>query len=553
MRVLSKVVAVGAGACLAVSGAAVGYTVAGTSSPGPRAVNAPVAAAAASDTSAGRASAPTRQGPSKSYGLYVGKNLTASGDPLLAGSGEEVSSHWLDAVPAKTYPADATIKVGVTEDATIPGELIEIPQARRTHKFLTMDYSDFEGFPAPLTNGGLNEKGVAVRDIWSPSRTELVDMTPTPQHGPQYSDLARIALERADTAREAVQIIGRLIDKYGYSTYGGNSHLIADKNEGWVMIQPAGGQGLWAAERLGPNDVRASYPGYIGDMPADYQGSRDFMGSDNLISFAQKQGWYDPASGEQFNFHEVYGDQSLEMRSGAKYLSQAQLEQELRELAPEITVNDMMDLIGDERFVDDESGYGQVVRLRDDLPHPDLATLWVAPTGSITAPFIPWRIGTTDVPPEYAQHRYLTKDSASTFLDTDFQEQEATEFAGRTFKRLMYHTCAHPDAFLPEVTAALDAFERQELLEQPTVEDTAAALYEAGEPDLARRHLTEYSTQQADQGLELGNALLGSIEARAKLQFGIAEPTGDQINAGWDEETVNCLQGADPDLPPEGQ
>jgi len=25
--------------------------------------------------------------PSKSYGLYVGNNLTASGDPLIAGSG----------------------------------------------------------------------------------------------------------------------------------------------------------------------------------------------------------------------------------------------------------------------------------------------------------------------------------------------------------------------------------------------------------------------------------------------------------------------------------
>ncbi|HEX2175277.1 MAG TPA: C69 family dipeptidase [Nocardioidaceae bacterium] len=489
--------------------------------------------------------------PSKSYGLYVGENLTKSGDPLLAGSGEEVSGHWLEAVPAETHPPDATIKVGVTPDASIPGELIEIPQVRHTHKYLTMNYSDFEGFPAPLTNGGLNEMGVAIRDIWSPSRTELIDMTPTPQRGPQYSDLARVALERADTAREAVRIIGSLIDRYGYSTYGGNSHLIADDKEGWVVIQPAGGKGLWAAERLGPNEVRVSYPGYIGDMPTDYQQNPNFMGSDNLFSFAQKQDWHEP--GDQFNFHEVYGDQGLGMRSGAKYLSVAQLEQELHEMAPEVTVDDMMDKIGDRRFVDDESGYGQVVRLRDDLPNPGLATLWVAPTGSITAPFIPWTMATTDVPPEYGQHRYLAKDSASTFLDPDFQEQEATEFAGRTFKRLMYHTCAHPGAFLPEVATALEAFEAQELRAQPRVEDTAAALYRAGEAGYARRYLTEYSHRRAEDGLELGNALLGSIEARAKLQFGIDEPDGDQINAGPDEETVNCLVGADPDRPREDQ
>ena len=48
---------------------------------------------------------------------------------------------------------------------------------------------------------------MAGRDVWSPSRDELVAMTPKPQTGPQYSDLSRIAMERAKTAREAVEII----------------------------------------------------------------------------------------------------------------------------------------------------------------------------------------------------------------------------------------------------------------------------------------------------------------------------------------------------------
>lgn len=179
-----------------------------------------------------------------SYGFYVGKNLTADGSVLLGGTGEEVSSHWLEIVPRQEHGSDETIKVGVTSEAYIPGEMIEIPQAPVTYKYITMNYSDYQGFPPPLTNGGMNEHQVAIRDIWSPSRKELVEMTPTPQRGPQYSDLARIALERATTAQEAVEIIGELIDKHGYSTYGGNSHLIADPNEGWIAIQFAGGQGL---------------------------------------------------------------------------------------------------------------------------------------------------------------------------------------------------------------------------------------------------------------------------------------------------------------------
>ena len=76
----------------------------------------------------------------------------------------------------------------------------------------------------------------------STSRAALIEMTPTDQSGPNYSDLARLVLERARTAREGVALIGALIAEHGYSTYGGNSHLIADPDEGWVVIEFAGGK-----------------------------------------------------------------------------------------------------------------------------------------------------------------------------------------------------------------------------------------------------------------------------------------------------------------------
>ena len=176
---------------------------------------------------------------------------------MIGGSGDEVSSHWLEVVPGAVHPEGATVTVGVTAEAFMPGAFSEIPQAAETYRYLTMNYSEYEGFPPPLTNGGLNEHNVAGRDVWSPSRDELVAMTPNPQTGPQYSDLSRIAMERARTAREAVEIIGALIDEYGYSTYGGNSHMFADEQEGWVLLNFAGGKGLWIAERLGPDDMSA--------------------------------------------------------------------------------------------------------------------------------------------------------------------------------------------------------------------------------------------------------------------------------------------------------
>src|SRR5688572_20269257 len=87
-----------------------------------------------------------------SYGIYIGRNLTADGSVFLAGYGDEPSSHWLEVVPRRTHVDGAMVTVGATHEARYPGRLIKIPQARVTFKYLTMNYSSFAGFPAPLTN-----------------------------------------------------------------------------------------------------------------------------------------------------------------------------------------------------------------------------------------------------------------------------------------------------------------------------------------------------------------------------------------------------------------
>lgn len=470
-----------------------------------------------------------------SYAIYVGKNLTADGSVLIGGSGDEVSSHWLEVVPARDHAAGSTITVGVTPDAFIPGRLTEIPQVGHTSRYLTMNYSEYEGFPPPLTNGGLNEHNVAARDVWSPSRPELIAMTPDPQTGPQYSDLSRIVMERARTAREAVEIVGALIDEYGYSTYGGNSHMFADETEGWVLIDFAGGQGLWIAERLGPDDIRMSYPGYIREIPLDFRASDDYMGSANFIDFAVEQGWFDPDSGEPFDVIRVYGDDE------DRYPRTA-MEAELRAAAP-IGLRDMMRAVRDPRISKDSTGYGQVARLRNN-ERAELNLLWIAPTGSVTAPFVPYRIGVDTIAPQFGKHRYLTKGEATRFLLRDWQIQEATQFAGRLFKRLMYYTCERPRVFLPEVTEALTAFENGLIEEQANVEATAITLFEAGREDLAVRYLTEYSYRAGEDAIELGSALLASIEARTEVIYGLRLPESDEMSS-LDYQQVSCRQNVE--------
>jgi hypothetical protein len=413
----------------------------------------------------------------------------------------------------------------------MPGELIKIPQVAHTYRYLTMNYSEFEGFPPPLTNGGLNEHNVAARDVWSPSRPELVAMTPNPQRGPQYSDLSRIAMERARSAKEAVEILGALIDEFGFSTYGGNSHIFADENEGWVFLNFAGGQGLWVAERLGPDEVRMLYPGYIHDIPVDFHEQDGYLGSKNFISFATNQGWFEPGSEISFNVTRIYGvDDERDLRS--------EMEAELRSETP-ITLRRMMDAVRDPRISKDSTGYGQVAQLRN-TDNSDLNVLWVAATQSVTAPFIPYRIGVESIAPEFGKHRYLTKDEAKSFLTPDWQIYEGTEFALRIFKRLMYFTCDRPEEFLPEVTRAFTAYENHMIGEQALLEEIVRTLYENDKPELARQYLTQYSKDSGAEGLRLGNAMLESIQARTRVQYGYRAPQSQMLSEVGGER-INCL------------
>jgi hypothetical protein len=457
-----------------------------------------------------------------SVAVYVGKNLTRDGGVILAGFGDEPSSHWLSIVPRRQHPAGATISVGGTPAAAMPGELITIPQVHETFRYIAMEYSFYRGLPAPLINGGLNEYGVAVRDVALSSRRELVEMTPKGQHGLNYSDIARLALERAHSAREAVDISIGLLEKYGDFTYGGNSHVFADSNEGWVLLEFAGGKGLWVAHRLGPNDVWLNWRGYnkvgyVQDLPSDLGKNPDFMASKNFVSFAVEQGWYKPDAGQPFNVIKVYSGEPRESSADeVRHVVDA-----VRAAAPNVEVQVLMHEL--HAMGRDSSGYGQVADLHANVT-PDLRTLLVAPGPPITAAFVPWRLGAESVPPEYRMHRYLTAGEAERIIDHAQQGVEASHYADRAVKRLLYLVDEHRDVFLPEVNAALQAFENRQVAAQPQVERTARVLLSAHEDALAHRYLTEQAHAAAAGGLQLIEALADGIEARTKILYGIRAP-----------------------------
>ena len=455
-----------------------------------------------------------------SYGLYIGKNLTSDGHAWLAGYGDEPSSHWLEIISKKKHKTGEKILVGVRENADMPGKLIKIPQVSQTYKHIRVSYSYYLGAPSPLTNGGLNEHGVAVRDVWSKSRKELINMTPKNQTGPNYSDLARIVLERAKSARDAVKIVSNLIKKYGESTYGGNSHIFADSNEAWVMIQFAGGAGLWAAERLGPNSIRASRPGYIENIPIKEKHNPNFLYSDNLIQFCKKKRWY---SSGHFNVNKILGDGKCRWK-GVKWI-----EGEIKKLAqrPEkIELHDVMWAIRTPKLTGDTAGYGQIVPLFNPS-HDNLRMLWHSPIGAVASPFSPVFMGQTIVPEEFMMHRYLTVGESHRFSDERKlnekgslslvnQGVESTVSAVYECKRLLYLILQNEKLFL---SAATEIFkDREKKLNDKTIQilKTTKILLKKNEKNLCEKILNNFSTTELRNGLKLVLTLSKSMETHIR-------------------------------------
>ena len=466
-----------------------------------------------------------------SYGLYIGRNATADGVAYLAGYGDEPSSHWLEVMPRCRHETGATIRIGTGFDADTPGRQMDIEQVPETARHIRVSYSYYRGVPAPLTNGGLNEHGVAVRDIWSPSRPELVAMTPPDQTGPNYSDLARIVLERARTAREGVAIIADLIARFGYSDYGGNSHIIADPEEAWVVIEFGGGKKLWVAERLGPNAIRASRPGYVGEIPVHDKLQTDYLFPPHFVTFATEQGWYDLSSGAPFDVNAIYGDKK------GRWAGVQWIEAELADRAArseKIGIRDIIWALRTPRLTGDTAGYGQIVPLSSP-DHDDLRVLWHCPVAAIAAPFTPVFMGVTRIPEEFRQHRYLTSGEASRFLDLRLvgagardtvsriaQGVESTRSAGELGKRLLNLAFQHHELFLPELVAVWDAFEDALLIEEAAMALRAGVLYRAGEAELAAGLLTYFSATEMLRALDLVEAVIKGLEARTRVLFGFS-------------------------------
>ena len=153
------------------------------------------------------------------------------------------------------------------------------------------------------TLGNSNEHSLFITETTFGGRHELED----PKGGIDYGSLIYITLQRAKTAREAIDIIVDLANTYGYCSSGESFSLI-DQNEAWIMELIGKGpedKGIvWVARRI-PDGYVSAHANQARITTFPWNDPENCIYAPDVADVARKFGWFDGAN-EDFSFADAY-------------------------------------------------------------------------------------------------------------------------------------------------------------------------------------------------------------------------------------------------------
>ena len=163
----------------------------------------------------------------------------------------------------------------------------DIPQVNQTYSTLST----------------MNEHSLIITETTYGGRAEL--------HNPEglidYGSLIYITLQRAKTAREAINTIVELANTYGYYSEG-ESFSIADQEEAWIMELIGKGPGnkgiVWVARRI-PDGYISAHANQARITTFPLNDPENCMYAPDVISFAREKGYFS-GKDEEFSFCDAY-------------------------------------------------------------------------------------------------------------------------------------------------------------------------------------------------------------------------------------------------------
>ena len=160
------------------------------------------------------------------------------------------------------------------------------------------------------TVGNMNENQVIIAETTYGGRSELVDETGLMDYG----SLIYITLQRATTAREAIDIMVELANTHGYAS-SGESFSVADENEAWIFeiigkgTKMVDGKNVnkgivWVARRI-PDGYICAHANQARISTFPLNDPENCIYSEDVISFAREMGYFD-GKDEEFSFCQAY-------------------------------------------------------------------------------------------------------------------------------------------------------------------------------------------------------------------------------------------------------
>ena len=229
--------------------------------------------------------------PSECTTIIIGQEQTADGSMIVARSED-----W-DAMEAKNYEifegTDNGPREFVAKDSPFRCELPE-----KALGYSALSPYNLHGH---WGSAGFNTAGVgmsATESIFSSD--EVLKHDPLVENGVAENSVFNITLPYVHTAREGVERLGMLIEKYGIAEGFGIGFV--DSKEIWYLETACGHR--WLACRM-PKDQYFVTGNQSRFRTYDPNDKENYLASADLIEFAEKHELYNPAQGA-FDFHEAY-------------------------------------------------------------------------------------------------------------------------------------------------------------------------------------------------------------------------------------------------------
>ena len=215
--------------------------------------------------------------------FIVTRGASADGSNMVTYAAD---SHGLYGALYCYVPGAFTAMMNVTEwDTGRP--LGQIAQAQTTYRTL----------------GNSNEHSLFITETTFGGRPELED----PNGGIDYGSLIYITLQRAKTAREAIDIIVELANTYGYASSGESFSLI-DQNEAWIMELIGKGPNdkgiVWVARRI-PDGYVSAHANQARITTFPWNDKENCLYAKDVAEVARKNGWFS-GKDKDFSFAEAY-------------------------------------------------------------------------------------------------------------------------------------------------------------------------------------------------------------------------------------------------------